>query len=150
MKFDTRDLEKYISDFGLNAMSLTPSEKSRLLKCCADAVTVRMKENIPKMLKGPYYVGDVLKSVYLDGKHINERDPYYLINFRGTVSHKSDKGKRVRAAEVAFLNEYGVPTKERQKKPRPFIKEAIYDGIADCEDEIQDILADIVAKKLIK
>ena len=153
MRLDIRDLEKLIYDFGVNVMTLTAEEKRRLLLPLKDRVIKHIRNNAVKYLRGQYFVEEVKKSVFLDSRHIKDENPYYLINFRG-ILHKIRDGKPLggpeRAAAVAFLNEYGVPSKNAQRRPRPFIKEAIYDGTRESYTEIENILGDIVANKITK
>ena len=124
-----------------------------LLLPLKNRVIKHIRNNAVKYLRGEYFVEEVRKSVYLDSRHITDENPYYLINFRGILRKLRD-GKPIggpeRAAAVAFLNEYGVPSKNAQRRPRPFIKEAIYDGMYESETEIQNILGQIVANKVNK
>lgn len=153
MRIDMRDLEKFIYDMGVNVMTLTSTEKTRLLTPLKNRVLKHIRTNAENMLKGRYFLKEVRKSVYLDSRHIHDENPYYLVNFRGMLQ-KMRNGKPLggpeRAAAVAFLNEYGVPTKNAQKRPRPFIKEAIYDGTIESYEEIANILGQIVANKITK
>lgn len=153
MILDMRDLEKFIYDMGVNVMTLSSEEKRKLLKPLKDRVLNHIRINAVKYLRGEYFVEEVKKSVYLDERHMKDMDPYYLINFRGWL-YKMRNGKplggKERAAAVAFLNEYGVPSKHAQRSPRPFIKEAIYKGTMESYAEIEDILAEIVAYKITK
>lgn len=153
MRIDMRDLEKFIYDMGVNVMTLTSTEKTRLLTPLKNRVLKHIRTNAENMLKGRYFLKEVRKSVYLDSRHIYDENPYYLVNFRGML-YKLRNGKPLggpeRAAAVAFMNEYGVPTKNAQKRPRPFIKEAIYKGTIESYEEIADILGQIVANKITK
>lgn len=153
MRLYLRDLENFIYDMGINVAALTKEEKQKILKPLKDRVIKHIRTNASKMLRGTYFVEEVKKSVYLSSRHINDENPYYEINFRGWL-HKIRNGKKLggkeRAAAVAFLNEYGVPIKKAQRTPRPFIKEALYDGEREAEQEIARMFGDIVENKIKK
>lgn len=153
MRIDMRDLEKFIYDMGVNVTTLTSNEKTMLLLPLKNRIIKHLRTNAVKYLRGEYFVEEVRKSIYLDSRHIHDENPYYLVNFRGMLQ-KMKNGKPLggpeRAAAVAFLNEYGVPSKNAQRRPRPFIKEAIYDGTIESYEEIANILEQIVANKITK
>lgn len=153
MRIDMRDLEKFIYDMGVNVTTLTSNEKTMLLLPLKNRIIKHLRTNAVKYLRGEYFVEEVRKSIYLDSRHIHDENPYYLVNFRGMLQ-KMRNGKPLggpeRAAAVAFLNEYGVPSKNAQRRPRPFIKEAIYDGTIESYEEIANILGQIVANKITK
>lgn len=153
MRIDMRDLEKFIYDMGIDVATLTKEEKQKILKPLKDRVIKHIRTNASKMLRGEYFVEEVKKSVYLSSRHINDPNPYYEINFRGML-YKLRNGKplggKERAAAVAFLNEYGVPSKNAQRRPRPFIKEAMYDGMVEAETEIANLFGAIVENKIKK
>lgn len=153
MRIDMRDLEKFIYDMGVNVATLTSNEKTMLLLPLKNRIIKHLRTNAVKYLRGEYFVEEVRKSIYLDSRHIHDENPYYLVNFRGMLQ-KMRNGKPLggpeRAAAVAFLNEYGVPSKNAQRRPRPFIKEAIYDGTIESYEEIANILEQIVANKITK
>lgn len=70
--------------------------------------------NARSMLQGPYYKGDVARSVRQKRAGVSKkRGAYCYIKFEGS-SHGNRNG------EIAFVNEYGT----KKQKGRPFIKEA--------------------------
>ena len=153
MRLYLRDLENFIYDMGINVATLTKEEKQKILKPLKDRVIKHIRINAGKMLRGEYFVEEVKKSVYLSSRHINDLNPYYEINFRGILRKLRDGkplGGKERAAAVAFLNEYGVPSKKAQRTARPFIKEAMYDGMVEAETEIANMFAAIVVNKIKK
>lgn len=154
MRFDLRDLERFIYNMGVNVALLNADDQKAIIQPCAKVIKKHIKVNAQKMLKGRYFLEQVAKSVSMDIHYTKDKlhTPYYLINFKGMLDKKgaNDKvlGGPERAAAVAFLNEYGVPIKNAQKRPRPFIKEAIYDGLNECEPQLEAILYNIVSQKL--
>jgi len=156
MRFDLRDLERFIYNMGVNVALLNADDQKAIIQPCAKVIKKHIKVNAQKMLKGRYFLEQVAKSVSMTIHYTKDKlhTPYYLINFKGMLDKKGANdqvlGGPERAAAVAFLNEYGVPTKNAQKRPRPFIKEAIYDGTIESYEEIANILGQIVANKITK
>jgi len=156
MRFDLRDLERFIYNMGVNVALLNADDQKAIIQPCAKVIKKHIKVNAQKMLKGRYFLEQVAKSVSMTIHYTKDKlhTPYYLINFKGMLDKKGANdqvlGGPERAAAVAFLTEYGVPTKNAQKRPRPFIKEAIYDGTIESYEEIANILGQIVANKITK
>ncbi|MGI6239979.1 MAG: hypothetical protein ACOYI5_10185 [Christensenellales bacterium] len=65
------------------------------------------------MLQGPYYEGEVARSVYRSKPRKRKSGPYVTIGFRG-MQHGN------RLTEIAFVNEFG----KKSQSARPFIKTA--------------------------
>lgn len=117
----------------------------------------------------------IANAAFIDKKHFNDTEPYVEINFKGTtdkyyepryahprqtsserekgtyhISYKhgiTTNGKR-RIAEIAFLNEYGVPRNPHQN-PKGYLKEAMYEGMAKALDSLLDILQEYIADSLV-
>lgn len=116
----------------------------------------------------------IANAAYVDNRHMDDFIPYAEINFKGTTRkyyeprklhprqtaserlhgkfHMSDKtgivenGTR-RIAEIAFLNEYGVPRNPNQKA-RGFMSAAMTDGLAKALNPLLDILELYIANSL--
>ena len=119
----------------------------------------------------------IANAAYIDNKGMSDEvNPYAIINFKGTtnqyneprekhpvryrkagggykwsISTKQGKiknGKR-RIAEIAFLNEYGVP-KNANQKARGFMAKAMDSGMTASVDAILDILEEFMVDELTK
>ncbi|MBR4623378.1 MAG: hypothetical protein IKO45_02320 [Clostridia bacterium] len=116
----------------------------------------------------------IANAAYIDTRHIDDYIPYAEINFKGTTSryyeprklhprqtaserlhgtfHMSNKtgitenGRR-RIAEIAFLNEYGVPRNPNQKA-RGYMTVAMNEGMAQALDPLLDILEQYIANSI--
>lgn len=87
-----------------------------------------------------YNFNEVAEAVVIKKKR-KDGHLYAEINFEGTTPRKYHQGGKTRIAEVAFLNEYGVPTHYYQK-PRPFIKQACATGLFNSMETMKDIILD--------
>ena len=94
-------------------------------------------ENRGRMTSGRYAQGDVSSAAYI--KEINTVKKEGVITFKGTISH-GHWGKPVRAAEVAFINEYGAPG--RRFPARPFMLKSCVE--LDIDGFIDKYLDDLV------
>lgn len=118
----------------------------------------------------------IANAAFIDKKGMNDDNPYAIINFKGTTNQYHEprsihpgryklasggykwffskqkgrikNGKR-RIAEVAFLNEYGVP-KNKNQKARGFMAQAMDSGMTASVDAILDILEDFMVGELAK
>jgi len=94
------------------------------------------KQKAQTMLKGPYSTGRVANSVKRQ-KPKKSRDGYIQrITFEGSVTDKYHK-KPTRAAEIAFINEFGKPG----QPARPFVQtanEESADEAVEAEAKVYD------------
>lgn len=144
MRLNLEPIIKLISDMGLRWSQLPNDMKQDILQ----TITEKIAENVKKeasqggMLQGEYNRGEVANSVRFEYLGKDEFEIY----FDGLSSHKSDKGKNVRLAEIAFLNEYGVPSKQAKRK---FISRSIDAGLRQTYDYVEKVVSDWVERDLI-
>lgn len=118
----------------IKALSRIPEEAvEKALKAGAQAVVKAQRQTASQMLKGPYATGETSASVEA-GKVNYTKDGHSIYVYpKGNRNNRKSPGEKPkRAAEVAFLNEYGVG--KRHMAPRPFIRTAN----AKCEEECID------------
>ena len=116
----------------------------------------------------------IANAAYIDTRHIHDYVPYAEINFKGTTSryyeprklhprqtaserlhgkfHMSNEtgivhNNRRRIAEIAFLNEYGVPRNPNQK-PRGYMTVAMTSGLEKALNPLLDILEQYIANSI--
>lgn len=88
------------------------------------------------MLVGPYFEGDVARSVKAGKARVSAGGAQVKIEFKGTAH-----GNRV--AEIAFINEYG----KKSQPARPFISKAIKDSEAEGAEAARTVLDAYLAFK---
>lgn len=88
------------------------------------------------MLQGPYFQGDVARSVKRQKPKITKSGATSMIKFTG-MQHGNRNG------EVAFVNEYG----KKSQKARPFIKTAIKESSDPAADAAREVLNDYLDRK---
>lgn len=168
-------LESLMRDFDIKLYTLPPRIKTGLINIASISVLKEVKKNARK-IHGEYSLPEsnrqtIANAAYIDSSHIYDANPYAEINFKGStnkyyepryshprksrngdwfISHKhgvTTNGRR-RIAEIAFLNEYGVPRNKAQYV-RGYLAQAMYDGMQNCVDELVDYLSTYIAMSLI-
>lgn len=146
MIIDTTELNKLIDNMG-HRWSEVPEP---VVSDCLDVLSKNVKKQIVKraedtdMLrtldpKKKYNFNEITKAVFIKRKRDKYGSLIAEINFKGIAPRLHRQGGKARIAEIAFLNEYGVPTHYYQK-PRPFIKESCEHGLKDSMADIEKIL----------
>lgn len=163
LRIDFSALEQLIKDVDLKLYQLPRAVQVKMIKVASDYVLKEIKKNARTMTHGRYALPEsdtktIANSAYVDEKHMGDYIPYAEINFKGTVSKywepriKNPKvmrnGKR-RIAEVAFLNEYGVPRNKNQGA-RGYLIKSMNEGMAKAIDPLLDILENYIADSLTK
>lgn len=163
LRIDFSALEQLIKDVDLKLYQLPRAVQVKMIKVASDYVLKEIKKNARTMTHGQYALPEsdtktIANSAYVDEKHMGDYIPYAEINFKGTVSKywepriKNPKvmrnGKR-RIAEVAFLNEYGVPRNKNQGA-RGYLIKSMNEGMAKAIDPLLDILENYIADSLTK
>lgn len=150
MRIDFSQLEKFITGMGTRLSIIPNNVKREMIVTAADYVRKEVWKRSNSTIKGPYWLGTVASSVFVDNKHLSDLEPYVEINFRGTTNvyfepRRSPPGIRRnstrRLAEVAFLNEYGVPSKQ---EARNFLLDSLEVGMIRAMDELEVIIADFI------
>lgn len=168
-------LESLMKDFNIKLYTLPSYVKRDLLDIASKSVLKEVKKKA-RRVRGEYSLPEsnratIANAAYIDSSHMNDFDPYAEINFKGTTnkyyeprkshprksrngtwftSHKhgiTTNGRR-RVAEIAFLNEYGVPRNKAQYV-RGYLAQAMYDGMQNCVGELADYLSAYIAKSLV-
>ena len=174
MRIDFAAIEKLIDTFDLKLYRIPYKVQKEMIQTAADSVLKEVKKNARELKNGKYALPEgvrdtIANAAYVDKRHMADNPPYALINFRGTVSryyepratHPVQKngqwfvsrkrgiisnGER-RIAEVAFLNEYGVP-KNLNQGARGYLSQAMADGMEKAIKPILDILEEFVASAI--
>lgn len=176
LRIDFSGIEKLLQTFDVKLWTIPLQKRKQMIEVCAENVLKRVKQNAIKMTKGQYSLGSsvggtIANSAYIDKKGMSGDNPYSEINFKGTVAkyyeprdtHPYKKnGKwyvsrakgtipngRRRMAEVAFLNEYGVP-KNRNQGARGYLSKAMDEGMNDSIDELLGILEEYIADAIVR
>lgn len=128
-----RDFEK---------ISIVPDDTvSELLTASTTILADKTKQTAETMLNGPYYKGDIKKSVRVSKmeKRKNYRSMY--VKFRGKVTDEHHpKGESI--ARIAYINEYG----KKGQPARPFIKEATYQGTDEATEAAAKVYDEFLKK----
>lgn len=111
---------------GIDQLELSFAEVAKLpdevvdamLDARADVVVAAQRQAAERMLKGPYYTGETVRSIKKGKPKL--RDGQRVLYVTPTGSRKRGKAKAVRNAEIAFINEYGT----RKIPARNFIRTA--------------------------
>lgn len=112
-KFEVNGLDALIGD--LEAIAKLPDSVGEdILNAEADIVEAEQRKTARDMLKGPYTTGKTESSIKRTKVKKTASGKALTIYPQGT------RGKGKRAAEVAFINEYG----KRGQPARPFIRVA--------------------------
>lgn len=177
LRIDFSSIEQLLKAFDVDLKDIPRQEQKDMISCAAKYVYEEVKDNTIDLM-GKYSLGEMRGSlrnaVFIDKSHLDDKEPYAEIRFKGTVSkyyeprdkhprHRkveggyinfisskkniTDNGKR-RIEEIAFLNEYGVP--RRGIKPRPYMKKSMDDGMNKAIGELLDILDDFITSRLVK
>lgn len=153
MRIDFSQLEKFITGMGTRIAIIPNNVKRQMIVTAADYVRKEVWKRSNTTIKGPYWLGTVAGATFVDNKHLGDLEPYVEINFKGTTNQYFEprrnppgirKNSTRRIAEVAFLNEYGVPTKQ---KPRNFLLDSLEVGIIRAMDDLEEIIMDYIIKQ---
>lgn len=134
-----------ISNYSLDGFEFNEAALEGILKEGTEKLLEDTRRNAQSMLKenrgymnsGQYAVGDIANSAVI--KKIDTKKKEGVITFEGTISF-GHWGKPVRAAEVAFINEYGAPG--RRFPARPFMLKSCVE--LDIDGFIDKYLDDLV------
>lgn len=177
LRIDFSGIEKLIDIYQYKLWQVPLNVKKEMISVCADYVLKEVKKNARSMARGQYSLSEtdgknIANAAFIDTKHMNESTPYALINFKGNVSKYyeprtshprktrngewfistrrgiTDNGTR-RIAEVAFLNEYGVPRNKNQRA-RGFLNKAMEDGLNKSINDLLDILENFFVENITK
>lgn len=146
MRLNLDNVIKLVNDLGTRWSALPQSVKGDILNTITEAIRDNIKKNASQggMLSGEYNRNEVADSVVINQIGLED----YEINFEGASTHKTGDGPgyRVRLAEIAFLNEYGVPGKQ---KKREFIQKAIDVALRETYDKIDDIIGKWIETNIV-
>lgn len=178
LRIDFSAIEALMRTFDIKLYNIPMQKQREMIDIASASVLKEVKNNARKMTHGQYALPEtdgktIANAAYIDTKHRNDVPPYVEINFRGTVSKYNEprdihpvkkngkwyfstkkgvisNGKR-RIAEVAFVNEYGVP-KNKNQGARGYLSKAMDDGMEkafrDLVDAIGDYIEDALAKSV--
>lgn len=156
MYVDLTELHKLIEGMGHRWSEIPNDVIDKIITIVAKNIKAHLKEKAKNtdMLRTQnphgrlYNYNEVASAAVIKKKMTKGGDLEAEINFKGTTPRTHKQGGKARIAEVAFLNEYGVPTHFYQK-PRPFIKESCVLGVNDSITEVASILMAWVASRII-
>lgn len=177
LRIDFSAVETLIRDYDIRLYKLPRDVQIKMINVASESVLKEIKKNARSMIRGRYALPEtdsetVANAAFIDNKHMGDYIPYAEINFKGTteryyeprkehprrlksgrwfISKKSgvtDNGRR-RIAEIAFLNEYGVP-KNGNQKASGFLTKAMTTGMAKAIDPLLDIFENYIADSLAK
>lgn len=123
-------LDGLISDLA-DLAALPEDEIYGILSAEADVAVRAEREEIKRQWSGPHSMGVSAKSIKKDRKlrALGEGRIYHYINVYPQGTRKRGR-KRIRNAEIAFINEYGVPGRGIAARP------AISISIEKAKEEI--------------
>lgn len=174
LRIDFSAIEALMKTFDIKLYQIPLTTQREMIDLAAECVLREVKNNARKMIHGQYALPEsdskaVANAAYIDRKHRNDMQPYVEINFKDNVSryneprdiHPIQKGGRWyfstkkgvisngrrRIAEVAFLNEYGVP-KNKNQGARGYLTKAMEDGMNKAFNGLADILESYIADSL--
>lgn len=117
LRLDAIAIQKLQRDI-VNAGEIPTKTLKKMVSKQGKVVKKAVVNNARSMLQGPYYKGDVARSVRQKRAGVSKkRGAYCYIKFDGK-SHGNRNG------EIAFVNEYGT----KKQMARPFIREAQRDS----------------------
>lgn len=177
LRIDFSAVESLITDFDIKLYTLPRAVQIKMIKVAAEYVCKEIKKNARSMTHGEYSLPEadsktIANSTFIDDRHLGDYIPYAEINFKGTVSRYNeprsshprrkrggdwfisykngivDNGRR-RVAEIAFLNEYGVPRNDNQGA-RGYLIKSMNEGMAKAIDPLLDIFEDYIADSLVQ
>lgn len=177
LRIDFSAIEQLMKDFDIKLYQLPRNVQSLMIDVASQSVLKAIKKNARNMTRGEYSLPEtdtktIANAAYVDRKHMGDMVPYALINFKGNVSKYNEprdqhprrtkngnwfiskktgivnNGKR-RVAEIAFLNEYGVPRNSNQGA-RGYLSKSMTEGLANALDPLLDILERYIADSLTK
>ena len=121
----------------LNRIGQPPDDvKAEALTAMAQIAAGKIKSQGEAMgVRDPESSVHVLDTIKVNKPKLNEDGGYCTITFSGT---RPRGRKRVRNAEIAFINEYGT----RTQRARPFIGQAITQGEQAIVEPGADIIGD--------
>lgn len=177
LRIDFSAVEALIKDYDTRLYKLPRNVQVKMINVAAESVLKEIKKNARSMTHGQYALPEsdkqtIANAAYIDNKHMGDYNPYAEINFKGSTSRYyeprdkhprqtkngswfisrkhgvTDNGTR-RIAEIAFLNEYGVPRNHNQGA-RGYLTKSMTEGMAKCIDSLLDIFEDYIADSLAK
>jgi len=174
LRIDFSAITRLMTFYEVKISQIPVDLQRRMIDYAADNVLKAVKQNARQMTRGQYALPEtdrmaIANAAFIDTKHRNDANPYVEINFRGTVNRYTEprdihpikkdgkwyfskkkgvikNGKR-RIAEVAFVNEYGVPRNKNQGA-RGYLSKAMIDGMVKAYEGLADMLEDFIATSL--
>lgn len=175
LRIDFTAIEVLIQDLDIKLYKLPRNIQTKMITVASESVLKEIKKNAREMTRGQYSLPEtdgktIANSAYIDTRHMVDFIPYAEINFKGTVARYNepreshprhtksgwwfistkkgivDNGSR-RIAEIAFLNEYGVP-KNSNQKARGYLSKSMTDGLAKAIEPLLDIIEEYIAESL--
>ncbi len=119
-----------------NAGDIPAEVQKRMVAAQAEVTEKALVFTAGTMLKGEYFEGEVARSVKAGRPRMNRGTATVKIEFKGLIHGN-------RAAEVAFVNEYG----KRKQHARPFIKKAIRESQTPGANEAHKVLDEFLEQK---
>ena len=116
-RMEVNGLDALIDDLAALA-ELPDSVVEGILNAEADVVVPAQRSEIENRWSGPYSMGISAKSIKKDSKvrGLGDGRLYHHINIYPQGSRKRN-GKDISNAEIAFINEYGAPTRGIAARP---------------------------------
>ena len=111
------------------AKDIPPDVMKAMVQAMGKVTEEAVVYNAATMLQGPYYEGDVARSVKAQSPRATKNGATVIIKFVGEAH-----GNRM--GEIAFINEYG----KKSQPARPFIKKSIKEAEDPGADEAHKIL----------
>lgn len=174
LRIDFSAIEALMKTFDIKLYKIPIETRRNMIDHAAECVLKEVKHNAREMIHGQYALpetdgNNIANAAYIDTKHRNDDNPYVEINFKGNVNRYNEprdihpvqkngrwyfstkkgvirNGKR-RIAEVAFVNEYGVPRNKNQGA-RGYLTKAMDDGMRKAFNGLADMLEDFIATSL--
>ena len=176
LRIDFSAIEALMKTFDIELYNIPMQKQREMIDIASESVLKEVKKNARKMIHGKDALPEtdgktVANAAFIDTKHRNDVPPYVEINFKDTVSKYNEprdvhpikkdgkwyfskkkgvikNGKR-RIAEVAFVNEYGVP-KNKNQGARGYLSKAMDEGMTKAFQDMVNVIGDYIEDALVK
>ena len=133
--FDIPQLQKLMNDMKA-AGDLPDNVQKEMVDAQAKVADEAIVYTAGTMLQGPYFEGEVARSVKRGRPRVTKKGATVIIKFEG-MQHGN------RLGEIAFINEYG----KKSQPARPFIATALKESRVPGIEKAQEVLDDFLKSK---